>query len=62
MNEKCFICAKHQGEIKTSGITIYEDDYVYVGHIDSNDPLKYIGYLMITMKKSLVVLRKWLKL
>lgn len=51
MDEKCFICAKHQGEIKTSGITIYEDDYVYVGHIDSNDPLKYIGHLMIDLKR-----------
>ncbi|WP_042475243.1 HIT family protein [Bacillus ndiopicus] len=51
MSEKCFICDKHRGKINTSGITIYEDDYVYVGHIDSNDQLKYIGHIMIDLKR-----------
>ena len=36
MSENCFICDKHQGKLKTAGVTIYEDEYVYVGHIDSN--------------------------
>jgi len=34
--EDCFICNKHKGSIETVGSAIYEDDYVYVGHIDHN--------------------------
>ncbi|WP_367614625.1 hypothetical protein [Shouchella miscanthi] len=34
--EECFICKKHVGNIQTSGMKIFEDDFVYVGHIDRN--------------------------
>lgn len=33
MND-CFICNKHAGNIHTAGVMIYEDEYVFVGHID----------------------------
>ncbi len=32
----CFICRKHNGELKVNGGCIYEDEFVYVGHIGSN--------------------------
>lgn len=51
MSESCFICDKHQGRIQTAGVTIYEDDYVYVGHIDSNGKPNYLGHLMIDLKR-----------
>lgn len=51
MTESCFICDKHQGRIQTAGVPIYEDDYVYVGHIDSNGQQNYLGHLMIDLKR-----------
>ncbi len=51
MEESCFICDKHAGLIKTDGITIYEDDFVYVGHIDQNGTQSYLGHLMIDLKR-----------
>lgn len=51
MEENCFICNKHHGTILTSGATIYEDDYVYVGHIDNNGNPNYLGHLMIDLKR-----------
>ncbi|MFE8699723.1 HIT family protein [Cytobacillus sp. FJAT-54145] len=51
MEENCFICKKHNGTIQTSGVTIYEDDYVYVGHIDHNGKPNYLGHLMIDLKR-----------
>lgn len=51
MNESCFICDKHQGKIQTAGLTIFEDEYVYVGHIDSNGEPNYLGHLMIDLKR-----------
>ncbi|CAM5215637.1 Diadenosine tetraphosphate (Ap4A) HIT family hydrolase OS=Ureibacillus acetophenoni OX=614649 GN=SAMN05877842_106199 PE=4 SV=1 [Ureibacillus acetophenoni] len=51
MSENCFICDKHQGKLKTAGVTIYEDEYVYVGHIDSNGEPNYLGHLMIDLKR-----------
>lgn len=50
MND-CFICNKHTGNIETSGVTIYEDEYVYVGHIDRAGNPNYLGHLMIDLKR-----------
>lgn len=47
----CFICDKHAGKISTSGITIYEDNVVYVGHIDQNGKPNYLGHIMIDLKR-----------
>ncbi|WP_019414208.1 HIT family protein [Paenisporosarcina sp. TG20] len=47
----CFICNKHSGIIQTSGVNIYEDDYVYVGHIDKNGKPNYLGHIMIDLKR-----------
>jgi histidine triad (HIT) family protein len=51
MGENCFICNKHHGTIITSGSTIYEDDFVYVGHIDSDGKPNYLGHIMIDLKR-----------
>lgn len=51
MEESCFNCNKHQGKIQTAGGAIYEDDYVYVGHIDSNGKPNYLGHLRIDLKR-----------
>ncbi|MCM3638086.1 HIT family protein [Sporosarcina luteola] len=48
---ECFICKKHLGELKTDGITIYEDDFVFVGHIDNNGEPGYLGQLIIDLKR-----------
>lgn len=50
MND-CFICQKHSGKIQTAGTVIYEDDYVYVGHIDRNGNPNYLGHVMIDLKR-----------
>ncbi|MED1603409.1 HIT family protein [Alkalihalophilus marmarensis] len=50
MND-CFICQKHSNSIQTSGVMIYEDDYVYVGHIDRNGDPIYLGHIMIDLKR-----------
>lgn len=47
----CFICRKHAGEIQTSGTKIYEDEYVYVGHIDRDGQPNYLGHIMIDLKR-----------
>ena len=47
----CFICRKHAGELKVNGGCIYEDEFVYVGHIGSNEPLIYLGYLIVDLKR-----------
>ncbi|MBP3951649.1 HIT family protein [Bacillus suaedae] len=51
MEGDCFICNKHRGTIRTSGSTIYEDDYVYVGHIDNDGKSNYLGHIMIDLKR-----------
>jgi histidine triad (HIT) family protein len=51
MRGDCFICNKHAGAIETSGVAIYEDDYVYVGHIDKNGMPNYLGHVMIDLKR-----------
>lgn len=47
----CFICDKHQGVIQTDGHAIYEDDLLYVGHIDREGKPNYKGHLMIDLKR-----------
>ncbi|QED46299.1 HIT family protein [Cytobacillus dafuensis] len=47
----CFICKKHAGELQTSGVRIYEDEYVFVGHIDSDGKPNYLGHIMIDLKR-----------
>lgn len=47
----CFICNKHTGNIETAGVMIYEDEYVYVGHIDRNGKPNYLGHIMIDLKR-----------
>lgn len=49
--ENCFICKKHDGEIETVGSTIYEDEYIYIGHIDGNENPVYLGHLVIDLKR-----------
>lgn len=49
--QDCFICNKHEGKINTSGVMIYEDEYVYVGHIDRNGDPNYLGHIMIDLKR-----------
>ncbi|MDR4889573.1 HIT family protein [Fredinandcohnia sp. QZ13] len=49
--EDCFICKKHNGLIQTAGETIYEDDFVYVGHIDHSGEDSYLGHIMIDLKR-----------
>jgi diadenosine tetraphosphate (Ap4A) HIT family hydrolase len=56
MSDKCFICEKHNGNIETAGVTIYEDEYVYVGHIDQNGKPNYLGHIMIDLKRHIATL------
>lgn len=46
-SQDCFICRKHKGELYVHGGCIYEDEWVYAGHIGANDPLVYLGYLIV---------------
>jgi histidine triad (HIT) family protein len=50
-NQACFICRKHKGEVVVPGGCIYEDEFVYVGHIGSKEELIYLGYLIIDLKR-----------
>lgn len=56
MDETCFICNKHDGIIKTDGVVIYEDEFVYVGHTDNNREQGYLGHLMIDLKRHIPTL------
>jgi histidine triad (HIT) family protein len=49
--QDCFICRKHRGEIAVPGGCIYENKFVYVGHIGSNEKSVYIGYLIVDLKR-----------
>lgn len=50
-SDDCFICRKHNGELKVNGGCLYEDEFIYVGHIGSNEPLVYLGYLIVDLKR-----------
>lgn len=47
----CFICDKHENKIDTAGVKIFEDESVYVGHIDRNGKPNYLGHIMIDLKR-----------
>lgn len=47
----CFICKKHKGELSVPGGCIYEDEWVYVGHIGSSDNYVYLGYVIVDLKR-----------
>jgi len=50
--EKCFICAKHRGDVTIPGGAIYEDDHVYIGHVSAQNPANvYLGYVMVEPKR-----------
>ncbi|AST91197.1 HIT family protein [Sutcliffiella cohnii] len=51
MSEGCFICNKHARNIELAGVTIYEDEFVYVGHMDRNGKPNYLGHIMIDLKR-----------
>jgi histidine triad (HIT) family protein len=51
MSETCFICNKHKGNIVTDGVTIFENEYLYVGHIDRKGKPNYLGHIMIDLKR-----------
>lgn len=55
MND-CFICNKHAGNIATAGVMIYEDEHVYVGHIDGSGKPNYLGHIMIDLKRHIPTL------
>lgn len=47
----CFICNKHAGDLPASNLKIYEDEYVYAGHIDRDGQPNYLGHIMIDLKR-----------
>lgn len=56
MTGNCFICEKHSGQITTAGVKIFEDEFVYVGHIDRNGQTNYLGHIMIDLKRHVATL------
>jgi histidine triad (HIT) family protein len=56
MSDDCFICEKHSGLITTAGVKIYEDEFVYVGHIDRKGKPNYLGHIMIDLKRHVATL------
>ncbi|WP_077306119.1 HIT family protein [Terribacillus halophilus] len=47
----CFICDKHVGRIEANGDCIFEDDYIYISHIDKQNQPTYIGHIMLDLKR-----------
>jgi diadenosine tetraphosphate (Ap4A) HIT family hydrolase len=48
----CFVCRKHRGEIVVPGGAVYEDDVLYVGHLQLQEGQStYLGYLMVEPKR-----------
>lgn len=50
VEQNCFICEKHKGNIIVPGGAIYEDELVYVGHVYWDSEETYLGYVMIDIK------------
>ncbi|WP_226658986.1 HIT family protein [Pseudalkalibacillus hwajinpoensis] len=51
MEKECFVCRKHADLLELAGGTIYEDEYVYVGHIYRGGKPTYPGHVMIDLKR-----------
>lgn len=51
IEQNCFICKKHIGNIIVPGGAIYEDELVYVGHVHWDSEETYLGYVMIDIKR-----------
>ena len=49
----CFVCRKHRGEIAVPGGAIYEDDLLYVGHVQfgGDQVTAYLGHLLVEPKR-----------
>ncbi|WP_170834178.1 hypothetical protein [Fictibacillus solisalsi] len=45
MSDSCFICSKHNRTIRTAGKMIFEDEYVFSGHIDNGENPAYRSLL-----------------
>jgi histidine triad (HIT) family protein len=50
---RCFICAKHHGEVSTAGGAIHQDDLLFVSHraAPDNGSDTYLGYVMIETRR-----------
>ena len=49
----CLVCRKHLGEIAVPGGVIYEDDLLYVGHVELRDgqATAYLGHLLVEPRR-----------
>ncbi len=48
----CFICIRHQQGNDAQGGILYEDDFVYVGHLPTmGRPSAYRGWLIVETKR-----------
>jgi histidine triad (HIT) family protein len=49
----CFVCRKHRGEIAIPGGAIFEDEVLYVGHVQLPEDAAgaYLGHLMVEPKR-----------
>ncbi|SDC45335.1 Diadenosine tetraphosphate (Ap4A) hydrolase [Terribacillus halophilus] len=48
---ECFICDKHAGHLQVSGACIFEDEYIYISHIDKQGKPTYLGHIMLDLKR-----------
>lgn len=53
MNDDCFICRKHRGQISLPGGALYTDDIVFVSHasIGKGQETTYLGALLIEPRR-----------
>jgi Diadenosine tetraphosphate (Ap4A) hydrolase and other HIT family hydrolases len=49
--EDCFLCQKHKGIINLDGLKIYEDEHVFIYHLDPKEGQVYLGYIFIELKR-----------
>ena len=49
----CFICRKHRGEVSIPGGAIYQDDLLYVGHVQlpEGKTTCYLGWIIVETKR-----------